>query len=71
MALPQAIADRLRIPAIAAPMFLVSGVDMVLGACRAGIIGSFPANNARTLEDFDAWLGQIGGALELAEQVCE
>jgi len=64
MALPKAIAERLRIPAIAAPMFLVSGVDMVLGACRAGIIGSFPANNARTLEDFDAWLGQIGRTLE-------
>lgn len=59
MPLPHAIAERLRIPAIAAPMFLVSGVDMVLGACRAGIIGAFPANNARTLDDLDAWLGQI------------
>lgn len=64
MALPNAIAGRLRIPAIAAPMFLVSGVEMVLGACRAGIIGSFPANNARTLDDLDAWLGQINQALE-------
>lgn len=64
MPLPHAIAARLRIPAIAAPMFLVSGVDMVLGACRAGIIGSFPANNARTPDDLDAWLGQIVRTLE-------
>ncbi len=63
MSLPGHIADRLRLPAIAAPMFLVSGVDMVLAACRAGIIGSFPANNARTLEDLDAWMGRIGATL--------
>jgi nitronate monooxygenase len=59
MSLPSHIAERLRLPAIAAPMFLVSGVDMVLAACKAGIIGSFPANNARTLDELDAWMGQI------------
>jgi nitronate monooxygenase len=59
MSLPPHIAERLRLPAIAAPMFLVSGVDMVLAACKAGIIGSFPANNARTLEELDAWMGRI------------
>ncbi|MDP3852296.1 nitronate monooxygenase family protein [Phenylobacterium sp.] len=63
MSLPPHIAERLRLPAIAAPMFLVSGVDMVLAACKAGIIGSFPANNARTLDDFDAWMGQIARSL--------
>ena len=63
MSLPSHIAERLRLPAIAAPMFLVSGVEMVLAACRAGIIGSFPANNARSLEDLDAWMGQIAAAL--------
>lgn len=63
MSLPARIAERLRLPAIAAPMFLVSGVDMVLAACKAGIIGSFPANNARTLDDLDAWMGQIGSTL--------
>ena len=63
MSLPAHIAERLRLPAIAAPMFLVSGVEMVLAACRAGIIGSFPANNARSLADLDAWMGQIVGAL--------
>ena len=40
-------------------MFLVSGVDMVLAACKGGIIGSFPANNARTLDDLDAWMSEI------------
>ena len=63
MSLPANIAERLRVPAIAAPMFLVSGVDMVLAACKAGIIGSFPANNARSLDDFDAWMGQIAATL--------
>ncbi|WP_332764413.1 NAD(P)H-dependent flavin oxidoreductase [Phenylobacterium sp.] len=63
MSLPTNIAERLRIPAIAAPMFLVSGVDMVLAACKAGIVGSFPANNARTLDDLDAWMGQIAATL--------
>lgn len=63
MSLPAHIAERLRLPAIAAPMFLVSGVEMVLAACKGGIIGSFPANNARTLDDLDAWMGQIAGTL--------
>ncbi len=63
MALPAHIADRLRLPAIAAPMFLVSGVDMVLAACKAGIIGAFPGNNARTLEVLDDWMGQIARTL--------
>lgn len=63
MSLPSHIAERLRLPAIAAPMFLVSGVDMVLAACKAGIIGAFPANNARTLEELDAWMGQINATL--------
>ena len=63
MSLPAHILDRLRLPAIAAPMFLVSGVDMVLAACKAGIIGAFPANNARTLEDLDAWMGNIAATL--------
>ena len=63
MSLPASIAARLRLPAIAAPMFLVSGVDMVLAACKAGIIGSFPANNARSLDELDAWMGQITAAL--------
>lgn len=63
MSLPAHIAERLRLPAIAAPMFLVSGVDMVLAACRAGIIGSFPGNNARSLDELDQWLATINATL--------
>ncbi len=63
MSLPAHIAERLRLPAMAAPMFLVSGVDMVLAACKAGIIGSFPANNARTLDDLDQWMATLNSTL--------
>jgi len=47
------------VPAIAAPMFLVSGPDLVIAACRAGIIGSFPSLNARTPDDLDRWLARL------------
>ena len=53
----------LRIPAVCAPMFLVSGPELVLAACRAGIVGSFPAPNARTIGIFEEWLAQISGEL--------
>nr|WP_074127388.1 nitronate monooxygenase [Bradyrhizobium sp. NAS96.2] len=58
-ALPAAIAARLRLPLIAAPMLRVSGVDLVTEVCRAGAIGAFPTANARSVEELDAWLGQI------------
>jgi nitronate monooxygenase len=50
---------RLRLPLIAAPMFLVSGPDLVLAACAAGIGGAFPAPNARTLEALEEWLARV------------
>ena len=59
MSLPAAIKDRLRIPAVAAPMFLVSGPDLVMAACKSGIIGTFPANNARTIETLEEWFATI------------
>lgn len=55
--------DRLTIPAIAAPMFLVSGPDLVVETCRAGIMGTFPALNQRTSEGYAAWLEEIGERL--------
>jgi nitronate monooxygenase len=55
--------DRLSLPLIAAPMFLVSGVDLVVAACRNGVIGSFPTVNCRSPEQLDAWLGDIGAQL--------
>ena len=55
----------LRIPAVCAPMFLVSGPDLVMAACRAGIVGSFPAPNARTIDIFEEWLARISEELAL------
>jgi nitronate monooxygenase len=57
--LPEKIAKRLRLPLIAAPMLSVSGPDLAIAACKAGVIGSFPLANARTIEGVEAWLKQI------------
>jgi nitronate monooxygenase len=57
-----ALRHRLRLPLIAAPMFRVSGVDLVVAACRAGIIGAFPTANCRTVEELDGWLTAIRAA---------
>jgi nitronate monooxygenase len=51
--------DRLRLPLIAAPMFLVSGVDLVVAACRNGVVGAFPTVNCRSPEQLEGWLGDI------------
>ncbi|MBX9617295.1 MAG: nitronate monooxygenase [Caulobacteraceae bacterium] len=56
--------ETLRLPVFAAPMFLVSGPEMVIAACRAGIGGAFPTPNCRTVEDLDRWMDQITGALQ-------
>ena len=58
------ILQGLRIPVIGAPMFLVSGPDLVIEQCKAGILGAFPALNARPQELLDTWLTQIEQALE-------
>lgn len=54
---------RMSLPLIAAPMFRVSGPELVIAACRAGVVGAFPTANCRSLEDFDAWLTRIASAL--------
>ncbi|MGO8914527.1 MAG: NAD(P)H-dependent flavin oxidoreductase [Stellaceae bacterium] len=61
------IRQRLRLPLIAAPMFLVSGVDLVVAACRSGVIGAFPTANCRTSEQLDLWLGEIRNRLRRQE----
>ena len=65
MALPSSLAGKLRIPLIGAPMFIVSGPELVAAQCKAGIVGSFPALNARPQEALVDWIRQIKG--ELAE----
>lgn len=57
---------QMRLPAIVAPMFLISGPDLVIAAGKAGILGAFPAPNARTIEDLAAWLSQITAELAAA-----
>ncbi|NPV24178.1 NAD(P)H-dependent flavin oxidoreductase [Bradyrhizobium aeschynomenes] len=58
---------RLRLPLIAAPMFLVSGIDLVSAACANGVIGSFPTVNCRTAGELEAWLGEIATRLARAD----
>ncbi len=55
----EALLTRLRLPVIAAPMFLASGLDLVRACCRAGVIGAFPAGNARPPEQFETWLDEL------------
>ncbi len=66
MSLPALLKNRLRLPLIAAPMFLVSGPALVKAACRAGIIGSFPTANCRTVEELDGWLADMNEDLKRA-----
>jgi nitronate monooxygenase len=62
MSLPP-ILSKLALPVIAAPMFIVSNPDLVIAQCRGGIVGSFPALNARPQEELDGWLTRIRAAL--------
>jgi nitronate monooxygenase len=61
--LPRALQGRLAIPAIAAPMFLVSGPELVIETCRGGVLGTLPALNHRTSAGFEEWLSHIQLAL--------
>lgn len=63
MGLRPPFAGRLALPAIVAPMFLVSGPRLVIAACQAGLVGTFPALNQRTSEGYAAWLDEIATAL--------
>jgi nitronate monooxygenase len=63
MPLPEQLLHNLTLPAIGAPMFLISGPEMVVAQARAGMIGSFPTPNARTPEILDVWMQQIAEAL--------
>lgn len=60
--------NELNIPVIAAPMFLISGPELVIESCKNGIVGTFPALNQRTSEGFEQWLIEINTALEEFEK---
>ena len=59
MSLPPVLRDRLRLPVIGSPLFIVSGPDLVIAQCQAGIVGAFPSLNARPLSQLDEWLARI------------
>ncbi len=59
MALPEILKTNLRIPVVGSPLFIISHPPLVLAQCKAGIVGSFPALNARPASQLDEWLAQI------------
>lgn len=63
MSIPAAFQQRLSIPVIGAPLFIISGPELVMAQCRAGIIGSFPSLNARPLAQFEEWLQRLSTEL--------
>lgn len=63
MAIPASLQKGLKLPAISAPMFLVSGPDLVVECCNAGVIGTFPSLNQRTTEGYRDWLREIKSRL--------
>jgi nitronate monooxygenase len=65
MALPSILRDSLALPVIGAPLFIISNPDLVIAQCKAGVVGSFPALNARPAEQLEEWLQRITS--ELAE----
>ncbi len=60
----QALSHNLRLPLFQAPMFLLSGPAMVIAACKAGVLGSFPTPNCRSTGDLEAWLQEISAAVD-------
>ena len=64
MAEPEALKGKLRLPVIGAPLFIISNPDLVLAQCKAGIVGAFPALNARPVSQLDEWLDRITSELE-------
>ena len=67
MALPKILQDNLAIPVIGAPLFLVSGPELVIAQCKAGVVGSFPALNARPQHVLEEWLIRIKEELAQAK----
>lgn len=64
MALPDLLRNSLSLPMVAAPMFILSNPDLVIAQCKAGIVGSFPALNARPAAELEVWLQRITSELD-------
>jgi nitronate monooxygenase len=63
MPLPSSLNGQLRLPVVGSPLFIVSGPELVIAQCKAGIVGSFPALNARPAQKLDEWLSRIENEL--------
>src|SRR5690554_4274590 len=59
MSLPAILEGRLSVPVVASPLFIISNPDLVIAQCKAGVVGFFPALNARPLSALDEWLDRI------------
>ena len=68
MSLPEVLKGRLSVPAVAAPLFIISNPDLVIAQCKAGVVGSFPALNARGEGEFERWLIRITEELDAYNQ---
>ncbi len=68
MAIPECMQGRLSIPAVGAPLFIISNPDLVIAQCKAGVVGAFPALNARPAEVLDEWLTRIDEELDAYNQ---
>ena len=69
MALPNILKEKLRLPVVGAPLFIISHPALVIAQCKAGIVGAFPALNARPISQLDEWLHEITEALAAHERV--
>ncbi|MFN3714123.1 MAG: NAD(P)H-dependent flavin oxidoreductase [Alcanivoracaceae bacterium] len=68
MSLPAILKNRLRLPVVASPMFILSNPDLVIAQCKAGVVGSFPALNARPADQLEVWLKRITEELDAWNQ---
>lgn len=68
MALPPSLQNKLRLPVVGAPLFIVSNPDLVIAQCKAGVVGSFPALNARPADQLEVWLRRITEELDRHNQ---
>ncbi|GAB1259493.1 NAD(P)H-dependent flavin oxidoreductase [Aurantivibrio plasticivorans] len=68
MSLPPILTERLAIPMICSPLFIISNPDLVIAQCKAGVVGSFPALNARPAEELEKWLIKITEELDRHNQ---
>jgi len=68
MPIPECMQGKLSIPAVGAPLFIISNPDLVVAQCKAGVVGAFPSLNARPAEVLDEWLTRINAELDRYNQ---